>query len=302
MGTMQAQTKAIFKGIISMKKILSGILLVFVLSVSSSPAHAAEKNNIQIKIDGVVISSDVEAEVRNDRTMVPLRVISENLGAKVDGSKSEITLTKNNTQIKLKLNSNTVTKNGKSVLMDVKPYIKNNRTMVPLRFLSEMFSCQVDFRSSTVTVHSEALVINHTKVKALQQEYHMIMGGMVQQIEGNAYNTEIYNIFTENKGSKVEAPEHYSWMLSLDTPGSYYKEGQYDFLDAKGNSVKRYDIYTLIKSFPAGMLEEYPDVLIHDTTENQWYLFSEAAKKSINQLMDTASKNGFIKVISNTIV
>ena len=284
-----------------MKQILLGILIMFVFAVSSSPAHAAVKN-IQIKIDGVVISSDVGAEVRNDRTMVPLRVISENLGVKVNGTNSEITLTKNNIQVKIKLNSGTVTKNGESSLMDVKPYIKNNRIMVPLRFLSEMFGWQVDFRSSTVTVNSEALVINHVKVKALQQEYHMIIGGVVQQIEGNAYNTAIHDVINENLGSKIEAPEHYSWTLSLDFPGSYYKDRQFDFLDAKGISVKRYDIYTIIKSFPVNKVEKYPEVIIYDATENQWYLFSEAARKSINQIMDTASKNGFLKVISNTVV
>lgn len=257
--------------------------------------------DVQIKIDGVVISSDVKAEVRNDRTMVPLRVISENLGAKINGTNSEITLTKNNILVKLKLNSGTVTKNGELSLMDVKPYIKNSRTMVPLRFLSEAFGCQVDFRDSTVTVNSESLVIDHAKIKALQQEYHMLMGGVVQQIEGNAYNTAIHDIINENLGSKIEAPEHYSWTLSLDSPGSYYKERQYDFLDGKGKSVKRYDIYTLIKSFPADTIEKYPEVIIYDATENQWYLFSEAARMSIFQIMDTAAKNGFLKVISNTV-
>ncbi|WP_379151163.1 stalk domain-containing protein [Paenibacillus sp. sgz5001063] len=284
-----------------MKQILSGILLVFVLAVSSSTAHAAARN-IQIKIDGVVITSDVEAEVRNGSTMVPLRVISENLGAKVGGSNAEITLTKNNTQVKLNLNSGTVTKNGESSHLDVKPYIKNNRTMVPLRFLSEAFGCQVDFKSSTVTVHSEALIINHTKISAFQQEYHMIIGGEVQQIQGNAYNTAIYDVFIENLGSKIKVPEHYSWMLSSDFPGSYYKDRQYDFLDTEGKSVKRYDIYTLIDSSSTEIVKDYPQVIIHDATEDQWYLFSDAARRSIQRIIETASKNGFLKIISNTIV
>ncbi|WP_379132554.1 copper amine oxidase N-terminal domain-containing protein [Paenibacillus sp. sgz500958] len=284
-----------------MKHVLSVIMLVFVLASSSSPASAAGKN-IQIKIDGVVISSDVKPEVRNERTMVPLRVISENLGAKVDWSNSGITITKHNTKVQLKLNSNSLTKNGVTSLLDVKPYVKNERVMVPLRFLSETFGSQVDYKNSTVTVKSEALVINQVKVKSMQQEFHMIMGGMVQQNEGNAYNTEMYNIFEENKGSKVEAPAHYSWMNTIDTLGSYYKEGQYDFLDAEGKSIQRYDIYDLIESFPADMLEGYPKILIHDVTEDQWYLFNDAARQSIYQIMDTASKNGFFKVISNTIV
>jgi hypothetical protein len=280
-----------------MKRIFSGIFLIFLLVSTSLPTYAAA-TNIQIKVDGVVIPTEVDPEIRNSRTMVPLRVISENLGAKVDWLDSEVTLTKKNMQVILNLQSNTVMKNGKTSLLDVKPYINKKRTMVPLRFLSETFGCKVHYRNSTVTVDCEALVIDGVKVKALQQEYHMTMGGVVQQSSGNAYNETFYNAFVDNIGSKVEAPAHYSWMFTMDTLGSYYKEGQYDFLDIEGDSLKRFDIYSLIRTFPDDMLEGYPEVLIYDATENQWYLFSETARQSINQLLE----NGLFKIISNTIV
>jgi len=230
--------------------------------------------------------------------MVPLRVISENLGAKVDWLDSEVTLTKKNMQVILNLQSNTVMKNGKTSLLDVKPYINNNRTMVPLRFLSETFGCKVNYRSSTVTVDCKAIVINGVKVKSLQQEYHMTMGGVIQQSSSNAYNETFYNTFVDNLGIEVEAPANYSWMYFMDTPGTYYKDAQYDFLDQKGNSLKRFDMYTLVKAFSEEALVGYPEVLIYDATENQWYLFSETARQSINQLLE----NGLFKIISNTIV
>ncbi len=282
-----------------MKKVGLGFLFTLVLIITTSPAYAAD---IQIKVDGVVLESDVSPENSNNRTMVPLRVISENLGANVNWLGSEITLTKNDMQVILKLNSNTVLKNGKTELIDVKPYIKNNRTIVPLRFLAETFGCNVNFENATVTVDSKPLTIDGVKVKVMQEEYHMTMGGVVQQIKGNAYNEAIYNIFIENKGSVVEAPANYSWQYTMDTLGSYYKDGQYDFLDAEGNSIKRFDIYTLIKTFPAEILNGYPEVLLYDVTENQWYLFNEVARQSIDQLIDTALGNGFLKIISNTVV
>ncbi|MGE8080098.1 copper amine oxidase N-terminal domain-containing protein [Peribacillus loiseleuriae] len=253
-------------------------------------------------MDGVVIASDVNPKTRNNRTMVPLRVISENLGVKVNWSGSEVTLTKNDMQVILKLNSNTVVINGKTGLLDVKPYLKNNRTLVPMRFLAETFGFNVNYKNSTVTVDTQPLVIDNVKIKAIQEEFHMTMGGVVRQITGNAYNKEMYNIFIENKGGKVEAPANYSWHYDIDTPGAYYKNGQYDFLDFEGNSIKRFDIYTLIKSFPAETLAGYPEVVIYDATENQWYLFTDTAIQSINQLIDTASKNGFLKIISNTVI
>jgi hypothetical protein len=280
-----------------MKKVIPGIILALTI-LTSTPSYAAENS---IKIDGVAVTSDVTLEIRNNRTMVPLRVISENLGANVDWSNSEVTLTKNNMKVTLKPNSNTAVKNGETVLLDVKPYVKNNRVVVPLRFIAETFGCTVNYSKSTVTVDTAPLVVNDVKVKALQQEYHMIMGGVVQQVNGNAYNEAIYNTFVDNKGVKVDAPANYSWRADIDVPGSYYKNGQYNFLDDKGKSVKRFDIYGLSRAFPDDTLSGYPDVLVYDASDDQWYLFSDTAKDSINQLVDTASKNGFVTVISNTV-
>lgn len=282
-----------------MKKFFSGIFIVLLLLITAIPTSAA---NTRIMIDGVGIPSDMAPEIRNNRTMVPLRVISENLGAKVHWSGSGITLTKKDMQVILKQNSNTVIKNGKPVQLDVKPYIKNGRTFVPIRFLAETFDCNVNYKNSTVTVTTKPLVIDNIKVSALQHEYHMTMGGIVQQIKGNAYNNAFYDILMENKGKKDEAPANYSWRIDLDHPGSYYKVGQYDFMNSEGKSIKRYDIYSLVESFPAETLVGYPEVLLYDATANEWYLFTDNALQSIDELFNNASRNGFLKIISNTVV
>lgn len=90
-----------------MKKVFSGIFLALLLIMTSSPTYAAD---FHIKVDGVTIASDVKPEVKSNRTMVPLRVISENLGANVTWTNSQITLTKNDLQVILKLNSNKMVK------------------------------------------------------------------------------------------------------------------------------------------------------------------------------------------------
>ncbi|KGR74651.1 copper amine oxidase N-terminal domain-containing protein [Ureibacillus sinduriensis] len=282
-----------------MKKCFSGVFIVLLLLITSISPLAA---NTRIVIDGVGIPSDMEPEIRNNRTMVPLRVISENLGANVHWSGSTITLTKDDMQVILKQNSHTVLRNGKPVQLDVEPYIKNGRTLVPIRFLAETFDCSVNYKNFTVTVTTKPLVINTIKIAAIQHEYHMTMGGIVQQMKGNSYNKAFYDILMENKGQKVEAPANYSWHIDLDHPGSYYKVGQYDFMNLEGKSIKRYDIYSLVGSFPAETLEGYPEVLLYDATANQWYLFPDNALQSIDELLNSASKNGFLTIISNTVV
>lgn len=168
--------------------------------------------------------------------------------------------------------------------------------------MAEAFGCKVNYSNFTVNVDTEPLFINGVQVKALQQEYHMIMGGVVQQIHGNAYNKTIYNMFAKNKGEKVEAPSDYSWSFTIDTLGSYYKNAQYDFLDSKGKSLARYDVYSLIRSFPTELLKEYPETLVHDVSKDEWYLFSDTASQSIYKIIHNATNNGFLTIISNTVV
>ncbi|GGH36104.1 copper amine oxidase N-terminal domain-containing protein [Paenibacillus segetis] len=283
-----------------MKKVLLGAFLAFSLLTLSSTTYAAGAK-IQLKVDGVAITSEVKPESKNNRIMVPLRLISENLGAIVEWSKSEVILVKGDMKVVLKLNSAVAEKNGEKMQLDVKPYLKNNSVFVPLRFITEAFDCNVSYSNNVVTVDTEPLVIDGIRVQALQQEYHMIMGGIISQFSGNTYNEAVYNIFMKNKGDKVEAPASYSWNYNLDTPGAYYKNAQYDFLDQKGDSIVRFDVYTLTQGVPSELLSGYPKTLVHDALQDEWYLFSDAALKSINQLMDNAVKNGFQKIISNTV-
>ncbi|WP_339280927.1 copper amine oxidase N-terminal domain-containing protein [Lysinibacillus sp. FSL P2-0066] len=280
-----------------MKKFFTGLFLTSTLFVAT-PADAA---TTQIKIDDVVVKSDTAPEQKNNRTMVPLRVISENLGAQVHWQDSQITLTMDQTTIKLNLNNRTVIKNGEKEQLDVQPYMKNNRTYVPIRFIAETFGSQVHYNDGTVNITTEPLLIEDEKIKVLRYEYHMTMGGVIQDIKGNAYHQALFKIFQEKKGDKVEAPKEYYWHFNLEAPGSYYKLGQFDFMSHDQNSVKQYDIYTLNQPFPEELLQGYPKVLLHDATEDNWYLFSEQAVKAIQQLINSADSNGFSKIISNTV-
>ncbi|AJK87957.1 MULTISPECIES: copper amine oxidase N-terminal domain-containing protein [Lysinibacillus] len=280
-----------------MKKIFAGLLLTSVLW-TASPADAATP---QLKIDEVVVKTDAAPEVKNNRTMVPLRVISENLGAQVQWKDSQITLSTNQSTVILTLNSQTVIQNGQAEQLDTTPYLKNNRTYVPIRFIAETFGSQVDYKQSTVNIATKPLFINNQKIKTLHYEYHMTMGGVIQEVKGHSYHHAMYKIFLQ-KGDKVEAPKDYSWQLNLDIPGSYYKLGQYDFLNADNKSVQQFDTYSLNQAFPDELLKGYPTLLLHDVYHDSWYIFSDNKMQSIQQLMNAATNNGFNKIISNTVL
>lgn len=279
-----------------MKKVFTGLLLTSMFFVAF-PADAA---TTQIKIDDVIVKSDTAPEQRSNRIMVPLRVISENLGAQVHWKDSQITLAMNKTLIVLNLNNKTVMKNDKTEQLDVQPYMKNNRTYVPIRFIAETFGSQVQYNQGTVSITSEPLLLDNKKIKALRYEYQMTMGGVIQDIKGNAYHKALYQVF-QQKGNKVEAPKEYSWQINLDIPGSYSKRGQYRFMSDDTNTVKQFDIYSLNTAFPDELLQGHPHHLLHDVFEDRWYIFTDQAVQSIKQLINNAATNGFSTIISNTV-
>ncbi|MDQ0885088.1 archaellum component FlaF (FlaF/FlaG flagellin family) [Paenibacillus sp. V4I9] len=81
----------------------------------------------------------------NGRTMVPVRFVSEKLGATVvwNNADNAVTIKYGTKEINLPLNSNTVTVNGTTVTLDTSAVLTDGRTMVPLRFVSEALSSEV---------------------------------------------------------------------------------------------------------------------------------------------------------------
>ncbi len=137
------------------KLIIGTVLMCSMMSASAvTPAVAANYTTPSIVIDSRTISSDTDPFIIDGTTLVPLRVISENLGASVDwdATTRTVTVTKGNTTIQLTVDEYLARINGEAVTISMSPRIINNRTMVPLRFIGETFDCQVGWDGETKTV------------------------------------------------------------------------------------------------------------------------------------------------------
>jgi hypothetical protein len=97
-------------------------------------------------VNDKVVQLDAAPEINNGRTFLPLRAIAEAFGAQVTWvpETQGITVVLGNNQIGLQIGNNTAVVNG-NVLSIVPPYIKNGRTMVPLRVIAEGFGAQVEW-------------------------------------------------------------------------------------------------------------------------------------------------------------
>ncbi|MDD4663738.1 MAG: stalk domain-containing protein, partial [Caldisericia bacterium] len=90
---------------------------------------------------------DAPPMMSNGRVMVPLRLIADIFGADVlwESSKKQVEIALRFSKIVLKVGSNQAVMNGKTTSLDAPPIIQNGRVMVPIRFISEAFSSEVEW-------------------------------------------------------------------------------------------------------------------------------------------------------------
>lgn len=119
---------------------------------SQSDNKANASSEIKIMVSGKEIKPETPAYIENGRTMVPLRFISEALGEKVDWNAETKSVIIGDNKAVLAIGSKEIDANGKKIAIDSPAVIKNSRTFVPLRAISEILGAKVDWDGATKTV------------------------------------------------------------------------------------------------------------------------------------------------------
>lgn len=116
-------------------------------------------NDSNILIDGKSIISDIYPIMINDRTMIPIRLLTEALGASVEWIEQSKTIIIRSEEalIKMNIGNKKYTIDGNEYTMDIEPIIVNNRTLVPIRFISEALNCTVSWDQDTQTATIKCL-------------------------------------------------------------------------------------------------------------------------------------------------
>nr|WP_186322969.1 stalk domain-containing protein [Paenibacillus xylanexedens] len=142
------------------KKISFTMLVAYMLILPnfSSSSFAADT---PITIDSGIL--------KNNRVLIPLRAVSENLGADVKWNQQQktITIAKENTEMVLTINSNKVMLNQSEILLDVPAELNYNSTYVPARFVSQTFGADVNWNQqasqATITLDEKQLQVTIQK-------------------------------------------------------------------------------------------------------------------------------------------
>lgn len=209
-----------------MKKMFMAIaVIVMLLAGTAAYAETAPALEIKLQLDNRTVTingvaSEGEAPyLDGESTLVPLRIITTAFGAslKWDGASQGITLKSGDKTIELHIDSLQATVNDVEKELPAAPRLKNETTMVPLRFIAETFGAQVAFdeAASSITIT-----------------------GSVNAVTGDSDGTDM-NIDT---GKTKIGNSYYGWSMNYPTglvkDYMSFRESYVSFTDAK----KEYDL------------------------------------------------------------
>ena len=138
-----------------MRKIV--LCMVFICCLPFTSAQAEAK--IDLAIDGVMVPTErteenntpfyLEArpQMRSNSVFVPVRVVSEILGADVSWENPNINIKYEDMTINLTVGSRTAYNGTQKITLPAAPYVRNGYTYVPIRFVAEAFNCDVEWQA-----------------------------------------------------------------------------------------------------------------------------------------------------------
>ncbi len=270
-----------------MKKIIS--LLLSAMLIISFPVFAQE-TSISVLLDGEYITFDVAPATINDRTMVPVRAIFEALGATVDWLPESGTVLSNmgETEVRLTVNDATLYKNGSPVTLDVPAQIVNERTLVPVRAISEAYDCQVAWHPWNRTV---VIISDLDKVTCMTVNNEPVSMAYFNFALSNAESQAMQMLQTNPEGIK----ETWNEFFGDGTLGDLIINAAIEqcvFTKSNAQKAKSLDITlteeekALIENNVILVQEFLPSVVSTQAAAREFYTDDKYAEKYYNTLME----------------
>lgn len=262
------------KNFIKIFTMISALMIILLFNI----VLAAD---VDVQLNGEIIDftdeagNKVNAQIINDRTMVPLRKIFEELGCEIvwNGDTRTVVATKANKQVILQIDNKIASKyeNGieEKIKLDVAPMIVNDRTMVPLRFIAESLGKQVGWDSGAYT----AIIIDYDYFSNLLKKE----------------NENLYNILTTESNN-----------LSFSVIRNYFDNAapsNNDSATINGQIIKNQEISNVKINF------EGTNELIKEIASEGWNNIEYNLKENGKSLLVNSSNETFSKMLklnSNT--
>ena len=145
-----------------MRKPIAALLTASMI-ISAMPAMA--DGEISVEVNGQAIDfakyDNVTPYIENDYTLIPVRAIAESLGLHVDWNEETRTVSVYNfyKSIELVIDSDIATVDYETKQLDIPARITDDRTFIPLRFVSENMGAKVDWEEESRLIKITAEIL-----------------------------------------------------------------------------------------------------------------------------------------------
>lgn len=195
---------------------------------------------ITVRVGGEVLFFDVLPRVENGRTLVPMRLIFEALGADVvwDEKTMGVLAKKEDVSVSLTVGSDVIYINGEEARMDARPVLEEGRVLVPLRFVAEALDAKVSWngRDEIIDIVTKApeggVKYSYVKERFLDlTDVIVVEGGSVQPY-GLAYGQVKTMIVAKSKEAlellnSMSFDEREKYFSEYENPEFIYKSRAY---------------------------------------------------------------------------
>lgn len=125
----------------------------YLLGSGTSIINATNNELTTVSVNDHLITFDVKPMNDHGTILVPLRFVVDELGGTITTwNNKKLILNKDSTKITLTIGSKIVQKNQGQFTLTTAPIVKDGRTLVPLRFLSEAFGANLNYSNNNVSI------------------------------------------------------------------------------------------------------------------------------------------------------
>lgn len=153
------------------KKMLAVLLGMMIMGSSVS---VMAKSEVKVTINNEIVNFEEVAPFvdQNNRTLVPLRFISEKLGAQVKWEKQtkQVTVFQDSQEVVLTVGQAKMLVNGEAVTMDTKPVMQDGSVFVPVKYISEVLGVETKWIAEENTVAISNKLPGNTVIAKVNDE------------------------------------------------------------------------------------------------------------------------------------
>lgn len=269
--------------------------LCLLIMLCMSWAGQALAADMQILLDGRLLPGGAEPEIKNGVTFVPLRVISEQLGAEVRWSDNTVTinnhmfypkkrqqkfsngaealwqeggfyLTPGKQTAKIYYNGsiNGATPaaepydNREEITLLAAPYLKNGQVMVPLRFIAERMGCEVAYENGRIKIELAGVAeFNGQKAVGLQ----IISESRNEVVKQKDIIGKCAMLIADCCGEEIEPPQN---VAVLD-----YQGYQYQFKNIDNQTVAAWQFF--VPAAEVEKIEDWSALYLYESQQQKWF-------------------------------